>query len=115
MHLRSGAEQAARFARYPGAVQRAAELGLECAFDLSLVAPDLPPYPCPDGLDEMGFLRRLVEEGGTRRYGPRTKERIEGAWAQLDRELDLIHDLNFPGYFLVVWDVVDFCRRANIF
>jgi len=115
MHLRSGAEQAARFARYPGAVRRAAELGLECAFDLSLVAPDLPPYPCPDGLDEMGFLRRLVEEGGTRRYGPRTEERIEGAWAQLDRELDLIHDLNFPGYFLVVWDVVDFCRRANIF
>ena len=115
MHLRSGAEQATRFARYPGAVQRAAELGLECAFDLSLVAPDLPPYPCPDGLDEMGFLRRLVEEGGTCRYGPRAEERIEGAWAQLDRELDLIHDLNFPGYFLVVWDVVDFCRRANIF
>ena len=114
MHLRSGAEQAARFRRYPGVVQRAAALGLECAFDLALVAPNLPPYPCPDGLDEMGFLRRLVEEGGTRRYGPRGAERVEGAWSQLDRELDLIEQLGFPGYFLVVWDIVDFCRRADI-
>ena len=72
-HLRSGAEQARRFARYPGVVEAAAELGRACAFDLRLVAPNLPPYPCPDGLDEMAFLRRLVEEGASRRdrYGPR--------------------------------------------
>lgn len=114
LHLRSGDEQALRFARYPGVVERAAALGLECAFDLALVAPALPPYPCPDGLDEMGYLRRLVEEGGTRRYGTRAAEQVEGAWAQLDRELDLIDDLGFPGYFLVVWDIVDFCRRADI-
>ncbi|MEL0000838.1 MAG: error-prone DNA polymerase, partial [Acidimicrobiaceae bacterium] len=114
MHLRSGEEQAFRFRRYPGVVQQAYELGMDCAFDLSLVAPNLPPYPCPDGLDEMGYLRRLVEEGGTRRYGPRSAERVEGAWAQLDRELDLIDELGFPGYFLVVWDIVDFCRRADI-
>ena len=107
MHLRSGAERAVRFRRYPGVVQRAAELGLECAFDLALVAPNLPPYPCPEGLDEMGYLRQLVEAGGTRRYGPRSAERVEGAWAQLDRELDLIDQLGFPGYFLVVWDIVD--------
>ena len=114
MHLRSGEEQAARFTRYPGVVERAATLGLECAFDLSLVAPKLPPYPCPDGLNEMGFLGRLVEEGGARRYGSREAERVEGAWAQLDRELALIDQLGFPGYFLVVWDIVDFCRRSNI-
>ncbi|MDG2217283.1 MAG: error-prone DNA polymerase [Acidimicrobiales bacterium] len=114
MHLRSGEEQAARFTRYPGVVERAATLGLECAFDLSLVAPKLPPYPCPDGLNEMGFLGRLVEEGGARRYGSREAERVEGAWAQLDRELALIDQLGFPGYFLIVWDIVDFCRRSNI-
>src|SRR3954471_18338104 len=61
-HRRSGTEQPRRFARYPGAVERAAELGLACAFDLKLVAPELPPFPCPDGLDEMGYLRRLTEE-----------------------------------------------------
>src|SRR3954454_23382118 len=71
-HLRSGAEQARRFARYPGVVERAAEIGRSCAFDLLLVAPALPPYPCPDGLSEMQFLRRLAEEGGKRRYGARS-------------------------------------------
>ena len=69
-HLRSGAEQVRRFRRYPGVVERAAELGRACAFDLTLVAPDLPPYPCPDGLDEMAYLRRLTETGAARRYGP---------------------------------------------
>ncbi len=115
MHLRSGAEQARRFARYPGVVERSAELGLACAFDLSLIAPELPPYPCPDGLDEMGLLRRLVEEGGARRYGPRRAERVAGAWAQLDYELGQIDQLGFAGYFLVVWDLVEFCRRSDIY
>jgi error-prone DNA polymerase len=113
--LRSGAEQAGRFARYPGVVARAAALGLECAFDLALVAPRLPPFPCPDGLDEMGYLRRLTEEGATRRYGPRHAEREPGAWIQIDHELEVIDQLGFPGYFLVVWDIVEFCRRNDIF
>ena len=113
-HLRSGDEQARRFARYPGVVERAAELGLACAFDLRLVAPNLPPYPCPDGLDEMAFLRRITEEGATRRYGPRNAERVPGAYAQIDHELNLIEQLGFPGYFLIVWDIVEFCRRSNI-
>ncbi|HEX4904378.1 MAG TPA: PHP domain-containing protein, partial [Acidimicrobiales bacterium] len=120
--LRSGAEQARRFARYPGVVERAAALGLECAFDLHLVAPNLPPFPCPPGLDEMQYLRLLTEEGGTRRYGPRpapcngfAAPRVPGAWEQIDKELDVIEHLGFPGYFLVVWDIVEFCRRHDIF
>ncbi len=119
-HLRSGAEQARRFSRYPGVVAAAAALGRECAFDLSLVAPKLPPYPCPPAPDgapmtEAAFLRRLVEEGATARYGPRHAERISGAWAQIDHELDMIVALGFPGYFLIVWDIVEFCRRADIY
>ena len=113
-HLRSGSEQARRFARYPGVVQRAAELGRACAFDLSLMAPKLPPFPCPDGLSEMGLLRRLVEEHGVKRYGPRASEWAPGAWKQLDHELNLIERLGFAGYFLVVWDIVDFCIRSDI-
>jgi error-prone DNA polymerase len=123
-HLRSGAEQARRFARYPGVVEQAAELGRACAFDLRLVAPDLPPYPCPDGLDEMAFLRRLVEDGASRRdrYGPRPPSPArppvtlnERAWSQIDHELDVIDALGFPGYFLIVWDIVEFCRRSEIY
>ncbi len=116
-HLRSGAEQARRFARYPGVVERAAELGLACAFDLRLVAPALPPFPCPPGHDEMSYLRLLVAEGAARpaRYGPRHAERVPGAHAQLDHELALIETLGFPGYFLIVWDIVRFCHEQGIY
>jgi error-prone DNA polymerase len=120
-HLRSGAEQARRFARYPGVVAAAAELGRSCAFDLRLVAPNLPPYPCPDGLGEMAFLRRLVEEGASRpdRYGPRPRgpagQGNHQAWAQIDHELALIDQLGFPGYFLIVWDIVQFCVAHDIY
>ncbi len=120
-HLRSGAEQARRFARYPGVVAAAAELGRSCAFDLRLVAPNLPPYPCPDGLTEMAFLHRLVEEGASRpdRYGPRPGGNHQGgnhqAWAQIDHELAMIDQLGFPGYFLIVWDIVRFCVTHDIY
>ncbi|HET7719106.1 MAG TPA: DNA polymerase III subunit alpha, partial [Acidimicrobiales bacterium] len=63
----------------------------------------------------MAYLRRLTEEGATRRYGPRDAERQPGAWAQIDHELALIEALGFPGYFLIVWDLVEFCRRSDIY
>jgi error-prone DNA polymerase len=111
-HLRSGSEQARRFFRYPGVVELAAEIGRASAFDLSLVAPSLPPFPCPDGLTEMQYLRRVVEDGARRRYGERSTGSV--AWQTIDRELAIIEQLGFPGYFLVVWDLVEFCRRSNI-
>lgn len=119
-HLRSGAEQARRFGRYPGAVETAAEIGRAMAFDLRLVAPNLPPYPCPDGLGEMAFLRRIAFAGAERRYGPRPAAHVDlglaaRAWQVIDRELNIIEGLGFPGYFLVVWDIVEFCRRENIY
>ncbi|HEY3143858.1 MAG TPA: error-prone DNA polymerase [Acidimicrobiales bacterium] len=114
-HVRSGDEQARRFRRWDGVVERAAELGRDCAFDLSLVAPQLPPFPCPAGLDEMEYLRRLVLAGAVHRYGTRDAERVPGAWAQIDHELKVIETLGFPGYFLVVWEIVEFCRQNDIF
>jgi error-prone DNA polymerase len=114
-YMRSGAEQARRFARYPGAVELASELGRACAFDLHLVAPRLPDFPVPAGQSEMTFLRQLVEEGAIRRYGPAGAERVPGAWRQLEHELAMIEELGFAGYFLVVWDIVEFCRRSGIY
>jgi error-prone DNA polymerase len=113
--LRSGAEQAHRFARYPGVVERAAEIGRACAFDLALVAPRLPDYPVPPGHDEMSWLRELTMRGAAVRYGSRGAERVPGAYAQIDHELRVIEELGFPGYFLIVWDIVELCRERGIF
>jgi error-prone DNA polymerase len=113
--LRGEAEQRRRFARWPGVVERAAEIAARCAFDLRLVAPRLPDFPVPTGHTEQTWLVELVRRGGTDRYGPREAERVPGAWAQIDRELAIIGELGFPGYFLTVWDIVRFCRDKDIF
>jgi error-prone DNA polymerase len=111
-HLRSGAEMARLHHRHPQAVPTAAALGVECAFDLKLIAPNLPPYPVPPGHDEASWLGVLAYRGAEWRYGPR--EGDEEAWAQIDRELKIITELKFPGYFLVVYDIVKFCRDQGI-
>jgi error-prone DNA polymerase len=112
-HLRSGAEMAQRFADYPGAVANAAALAGELSFSLSLVAPRLPDYPVPPGHTEMSWLRELTYQGAAQRYGTRAQR--PDAYQQIDKELDMIERLNFPGYFLVVYDIVTFCRQNNIF
>ncbi|WP_373290020.1 error-prone DNA polymerase [Longimycelium tulufanense] len=112
-HLRSAAEMAARFARYPGAVARAAELGRECAFDLRLVAPQLPPFRVPPGYNEDSWLRELTMRGAAERFG--APEENPRAYQQIEHELATIERLGFPGYFLVVHDIVQFCRNNNIF
>ena len=114
-HLRTGAEQMRRFERYPGVVEAGVAIAEACAFDLQLVAPNLPPYPCPDGHDEMSWLRELTRKGARRRYGMESSERVPGAYAQIAHELDLISSLGFPGYFLIVSDIVDFCRSSDIY
>jgi error-prone DNA polymerase len=116
-HLRSGVEMAERFARWPGAVERAAALGRECAFDLHLVAPDLPPFDVPDTHTEArhteaSWLRELTWLGAATRYG--SYDERPGAYHQIEHELAVIEEKDFPGYFLIVHDIVVFCRRADI-
>ncbi|MEV4317483.1 error-prone DNA polymerase [Actinocrispum sp. NPDC049592] len=111
--LRSGEEMRERFERrYPGAVHRAAVLGVACSFDLSLVAPKLPPFNVPPGYTEDSYLRELTYAGAAQRYGPR--ERNPRAYEQIAHELKVIEELGFPGYFLVVWDIARFCRKNDI-
>ncbi|MGD0054501.1 MAG: error-prone DNA polymerase [Acidimicrobiales bacterium] len=114
-HLRSDAEQRRRFARWPGVVERAGEIAGQLAFDLRLVAPNLPAFITPAGMDEQAYLEALVATGASERYGPRDHERVPGAWRQIDHELAVIATLGFAGYFLTVWDITEFCRRENIF
>ena len=111
-HLRSGEEMARLFAQRPDAVTAAAELGEQCAFGLALIAPQLPPFDVPDGHTEDSWLRQLTMAGARDRYGlPESSPR---AYAQIEYELKVIAQLSFPGYFLVVHDIVRFCRESNI-
>jgi error-prone DNA polymerase len=111
-HLRSGAEMTARFARWPGVVENAALLGKELAFRLDLIAPNLPPFPIPPGYDEMSYLRKITYDGAAERYA-HSKKRAE-AFVKIEHELQIIEQLNFPGYFLVVWEIAQFCRDNGI-
>ena len=111
-HLRSGDEMATVFAHAPEVVTAAAELGEECAFGLQLIAPQLPPFDVPSGQTEDSWLRELVMVGAAGRYGPRAD--APRAYAQIERELDVIAALKFPGYFLVVHDITRFCRENKI-
>src|SRR5271166_3110711 len=111
-HLRSGEEMAQLFAQRPEVVTAAAELGEQCAFGLALIAPQLPPFDVPDGHTEDSWLRHLVMAGARDRYGP--AEGAPRAYAQIEHELEVIARLQFPGYFLVVYDITRFCRENNI-
>ncbi|MEU0495482.1 error-prone DNA polymerase [Mycobacterium sp. NPDC006124] len=111
-HLRSGDEMARLFARHPGAVTAAADLGEQCAFGLALIAPKLPPFEVPAGQTEDSWLRHLVMTGARDRYGP--PERAARAYAQIEHELRVIAKLDFPGYFLVVHDITRFCKENDI-
>ena len=116
-HLKAPEEMARRLARYPGAVARAAELGEALAFDLRLVAPRLPDFPMPGPFrSEMDYLRHLVLEGAREVYPGEGPGAVDpAARARLEHELEVIGELGFPGYFLVVWDIVRFARERGIY
>ncbi|KZE41836.1 error-prone DNA polymerase [Microbacterium sp. T32] len=109
-HLRSGAEMAARFARYPGAVARTVSLADELAFPLRRAKPALPKQTVPEGHTPMSWLRHLVWEAVPRKYpklSAADRDRIE-------RELAVIEMKDFPGYFLIVYGIVAEARRRGI-
>ena len=109
-YLRSGAEMAARFARYPGAVARSVEVAGSTAFDLRRAAPRLPQTDVPDGHTPMSWLRELVRRGADDLYA----HDRENAEHRLRRELDVIEEKGFAGYFLIVHDIVAFARGRGI-
>ncbi|HEU0256272.1 MAG TPA: error-prone DNA polymerase [Microbacteriaceae bacterium] len=116
-HLRSGAEQAARFARYPGAVENTVAVAEATAFELRSLNPRLPAVGVPAGHTPMSWLRELVRCGVAERYpaAPREEAAVgDSVWARLHRELDVIEAKDFPGYFLIMHDIVRFARDKGI-
>lgn len=109
-HLRSGAEMTARFRRYPGAISYGLELAAASAFPLRRARPALPQQEVPEGHTPMSWLRSLVWDAVPTKY-PRLDD--DGR-RRIGRELDVIEEKDFPGYFLIVHDIVAEARRRGI-
>ena len=109
-HLRSGAEMAARFARYPGVIENTVIIADALSFELRSARPELPMPDVPDGHTPMSYLRELVWQG----VGLRAMEMDDAKHARIERELEVIEEKHFAGYFLIVWDIVRYARGRGI-
>ncbi|WP_432951071.1 error-prone DNA polymerase [Kribbella sp. CA-253562] len=110
--LRSGEEMRQLFRRYPGAVEYSVRLAGQLGFDLRRAKPRLPLRDVPEGHTPMSWLRHLTYAGAKLRYG--TREQRPDAYRRLARELDVIEQKGFPGYFLIVYDICRFARSKGI-
>ena len=108
--LKSAAEMGELFADLPGVLEEAAALAGRLDFTLQDLGYRFPEYPLPPGETPISYLRRMTWEGARARFRPLTAR----AQAQITKELALIEKLDLAGYFLIVWDVVEFCRKENV-
>ncbi len=109
-YLKSPDVMAQLFADRPQALANTAALGERLQYTMADLGYQFPTYPVPSGETEMSFLRYITEVGARDRYRPFHDK----ARAQIARELDLIEKLELAGYFLIVWDIVNYCRQQNI-
>jgi error-prone DNA polymerase len=110
-HLKAPAEMARLFARFPGAVERSAEIADRISFDLKQLKYEYPDEPVPPGKTAIQHLRDLAWEGATWRFKEGMGERER---ATIERELALIEKLGFANYFLTVHDIVAWARSQDI-
>src|SRR6185503_1758827 len=109
-HLKSAAEMAGLFHDVPAWIHESRRIAERCAFTLADLPYRFPDYPLPEGQTPQSFLRHLTYEGARERWRSMT-ERIR---RQLEHELAVIAKLDLAGYFLIVWDIVRFCRERGI-
>jgi error-prone DNA polymerase len=109
-YLKPPAQMVRLFADHPGAVRESLALGERLQFTMHDLGYRFPRYPVPPGETEISFLRKITDIGARDRYRPyHDKARL-----QIARELDLIEKLELAGYFLIVWDIVNYCRQQDI-
>ena len=108
--IKGADEMAALFADLPEALDGAWQLANTLDFTLANLGYQFPEYPVPEGESPMSFLRKIAWNGATTRFRPLTAK----AQAQIEKELATIEKLDLAGYFLIVWDIVQFCQREKI-
>src|SRR5213594_1109047 len=110
--LRSPAAMARAFADLPDAVATTDELALRLQFTMKDLGYRFPDFPLPPGQSALEHLRELTRHGVRARYGQ--GELAERARRQVAHELEIIGRLDLAGYFLIVWDIVEFCRANDV-
>ena len=113
-HLKSPQEMKKLFADLPEAISNTLDLSSRLEFTLNDLGYEFPRYPVPEGETMDSFLRERSWEGFRQRYGRAAADMQTRARRQIERELALIEKLKLAGYFLIVWDLVRFCREQNI-
>nr|MBA2637048.1 DNA polymerase III subunit alpha [Solirubrobacterales bacterium] len=109
--LKSTEEMAEAFAPWPEALPTTLEIAERCSTEMHLGQTLLPRYPVPDGGDQGAYLRTLAEHGLRERYGdPLPEEAVR----RLEMELEVIGNMGFEAYFLIVWDFVKFAKDSGI-
>ena len=109
-YLKTEAEMAALFPEHPEALANTVAIADRCQLEFSFNQLFMPVYQVPEGYNLGSYLRKLCNEGLRERYDPVTPELLE----RMDYELGVIESLNFPGYFLIVWDMINFARTTGI-
>src|SRR5688572_7792545 len=114
-YLKSAQTMMNLFGDLPEAIHNTLQLSSRLKFSLADLGYEFPKYPVPPGETMMSFLRKRTDEGARLRYtGQNGAPTYEHARQQIDRELALIEKLKLEGYFLIVWDIVRFCRQQAI-
>ncbi|MCF7709448.1 MAG: PHP domain-containing protein, partial [Verrucomicrobia bacterium] len=108
-HFRAPTEVSEIFSDYPALVERSNEIVERCSFEFPELPLQFPGFSPPDGSAPRDFLRRLVDAGFRRRY-PDNPGELRG---KLEEELNVIHEVGYEEYFLVVWDLLIECRRRG--
>jgi error-prone DNA polymerase len=114
-YLKSGLTMLELFADLPQAIANTSTLSSRLEFTLEDLGYEFPKYPVPHGETMTSFLRKRTEEGARLRYTSNNdSSAYDRARSQIERELVLIEKLKLEGYFLIVWDIVQFCRQEGI-
>jgi error-prone DNA polymerase len=109
-HIKSAAEMTKLFADLPEAIDGAWALANTLNYTLADLGYQFPDYPLPPGETNDSFLRKITWNSAKARFRPLTGK----AQLQLEKELNMIQKLELAGYFLIVWDIVQFCAREKI-
>jgi error-prone DNA polymerase len=113
--VKSPPEMAQLFADLPEAIVNTTELSSRLEFTLEDLGYEFPKYPVPPGETMTSFLRQRTYEGARWRYsGGNGSPTFARAQKQIKHELALIEKLKLEGYFLIVWDIIQFCKRNGI-